>query len=280
MMFHAVTHHFDHFPTRTLLGACLTQFSPPIEANFSAEAASCGYVTHGSSALSLTLGPAADAIELQWTCVGSVSLNWSVATIATMIGLLLLAALPFAAVWHVRRRPRPSQQWPAAPRSPLAWGVLLISWLLCLAGASPPLLAYVGDGWRWQTGPYTALVVLGLPGLLASIRPDDHPTSACIIRSTFGHCFPPPPLLLLLLPSLPHRRRCCRLTVLALPFRPHAVILAVSIGMMAIVGIGAVVLATGLHDHVLVFRASHLSSPLVFPIITECEDLLRRSIEP
>ena len=178
MMFHAVTQHFDHFPTSTLLGACPPQVSLPIEANFSAQAANCSYVTYGSSALSLTLGPAADAIELQWICRGSVQLNWTGAMFAAIVGLVLLAAFPFAAVWHVRRRPLPSQQWPAAPRSPLAWVVLLISWVLCLAGATPPLLAYVGQGWRWQTGPYTALVVLGLPGLLTSMRPDDHPTSA------------------------------------------------------------------------------------------------------
>lgn len=132
----------------------------------------CTYLGAGAHGR-LVLGPAAVAADFEWHCVPCPGWPFSAGT-AVVLGLVGVAAvLPAVAMWRWSRRPASAEAWPAAPRSRLALGLLLLSWWSVLAGATPGILWYSGRWWNGTGVDYATLALVGVFGLEMFIRADD-----------------------------------------------------------------------------------------------------------
>ena len=150
-------------PEEALIGICA---SPESFEN-------CTYM--GEDGDLLTLMPAERAQTFKWSCNECASRppNGEMVAVVALIVLLALLPLPLYCVWRSRRKPPTPTQWPAAPRSELAWIVCFISWALVLVGMTPSVLWYVGRWWANGASMYVVLSVLGTAGMQLCLRSDD-----------------------------------------------------------------------------------------------------------
>ena len=164
MLFHAAAREDrELLPSEVLLGVCtsLSTFE------------NCTYI--GASGDRLSLMPADRALTFEYRCVPCESrpLNGDAAgVLASLLGLALLP-LGLYRLWLSRRKLPPKTQWPAAPRSSLAWLLFLLSWVLVILGLTPAVLWYVGRWWNSHAESPMALAILGVAGMQMCLRQDD-----------------------------------------------------------------------------------------------------------
>ena len=165
MLFHGAAREEagDLVPSECLIGVCAS----------SSTFENCTYI--GASGDRLLLMPADRALTFQWRCESCESRPLNGSSAVLMAGLVGLALLPLGLyrAWRSRRKLPPPTQWPAAPRSSLAWIVFFISWGLVIIGLTPSILWYVGHWWASQASTPMALVVLGAAGMQMCLRQDD-----------------------------------------------------------------------------------------------------------
>ena len=150
-------------PSEALIGVCA---SPSTSEN-------CTYI--GASGDRLLLMPADRALAFQWRCVSCDSRPLDGNAAGVIVGLVALALLPLGLyrTWRSRRELPPPAQWPAAPRSSLAWLLFFISWALVVLGLTPAVLWYWGRWWNEGADYPLVLTVLGAAGMQMCLRQDD-----------------------------------------------------------------------------------------------------------